>query len=305
MREIALSNSDTLKPVLEYATQGGKRIRSALVILSCEAVGGSDEQALYGAAAVELLHNYSLMIDDIIDRGKKRRGKKTVIEKFGLSATECTDIAFASSLFEAGNLCGNRVVEILARTMKILADGEIKDVLFEQTGRNEPFYNENKYKKITINDYHEMVSKKTAELIKASCEIGAILGDAGEDTIQCLKDYGHNIGIAFQITDDILDIFGEEKKFGKKIGKDILEHKIGNIVILLADNEEVYSILKQKKPNVKKAIKILRKDKARERAETEAKRYIKKAKNSLKKLPKSEAKNELIKLADFILKRSY
>jgi geranylgeranyl diphosphate synthase type I len=304
IREILLSDTQIMEEVLEHSmSSGGKRIRAGLVMLSCEAAGGRMEQALYGAAAIELLHNYSLVIDDIIDRGEIRRGKPTVIKEFGLSATECAGIDYASSVFKAGNMCGSGVVETLSRTMKILTEGEMKDVLFEQAGRDEPFYNRKKFSSVSIDDYYDMVSKKTGELTKASCEVGAVMAEAGEEVVDSLKEYGYNLGMAFQITDDILDIFGEEKVFGKKIGKDILEHKLGNILVLLANKKEVFSILRESDPDFEKAVRLIGKTDARKKAEEKAEEFIRKAKESLDSLPETGAKKELLELADYIIKR--
>jgi len=304
MKELLLENTDLLKDIAEYAiSTGGKRIRGNLVLLSCEAVGGKQRDALYAYGSIELFHYCTLIVDDIIDKGEIRRGNPTIIKKYGLSGTECVNFVFMSAAVEAANKCGKPIVEILTRIAKVLSDGEMKDVLFEQYGRDEPFYNENKFGKITLDDYYDMISKKTAELIKASCEMGAILGEGSKEQIEALKKYGYNLGMAFQLTDDILDIYGDEALFGKKIGKDILEHKLGNIVILLADSEDLYTILLQDNPDVEKAIEIINKTDAKKKAEAITKTYLEKAKDSIKDLPETDAKKILIEVVDLILER--
>ena len=216
---------------------GGKRLRPALSILSCQLLGGKIKDVLYPAAGIEILHNYTLIVDDIIDHSHLRRNQPTLWFKFGTSIAECLGMIYAASIFQAAQRSKfpSKINEIFASTLKKIIQGEILDILFERAGReNEPYISENRYFEISEKDYLKMVSQKTAALFEAACEVGGICANGKEKEIQALKNYGFNLGIAFQIRDDVLDIFGEEKKFGKKIGKDIEERKGGNFLILLA-----------------------------------------------------------------------
>lgn len=294
----------------------GKRIRSVLAVLSYNALGGKTRDILYPAAGLEILHNYSLIIDDIIDDSELRRGEPTAWAKFGKSIIQCIGIDYSAAIFQAANRSKNseKISEIFAKTMKIIVDGEIMDILFEQTGReNEPYIQNSRYEQITEKDYFEMVSKKTAVLFQASCEIGGICANANETQANALRNYGFNLGIAFQIKDDILDIFGEQKKFGKKIGQDIKERKRGNIVILLAlkelisdDRNKFLEIIKKpqiSEKNIKQAIDLINASNARKSAYELGQSFIDKAKKNLELLPQNKWNNFLSHTADFAITR--
>ena len=277
---------------------------------------GNMKDVLYPAAGLEILHNYSLIVDDIIDNSVLRRGKPTAWAKFGKSIAQCIAVDYGVSIFEAGMKSKNHleINKILAKALKTLIDGEILDILFEQSGKEEePYVKKNRYFNIREQDFLKMVSQKTAALLSASCEIGGICANASKQEIKHLKKFGLNIGMAFQISDDILDIFGEEKKFGKKIGKDIEERKGGNCVVYFASQEfsakekkEFWEILRKKKikaGDIKKAIGLIRKTKAREMAFEYGERFAKQAKKNLSFLPQNKYNNFLAEIADLIMKR--
>ena len=295
---------------------GGKRLRSALSIICCKMLGGKLKDILYPAAGLELLHNYTLIIDDIIDNSTLRRGKPTIWFKFGKSAAECVGIDYSAAIFQAAAKSKNPVFvsELLAKTLKTVVDGEFLDILFEQAEKsNEPYITENRYQKITKRDYFDMIRKKTAILFQTSCELGGIAVSAKKEEIAALKNYGFNFGMAFQIQDDILDIFGEKKSFGKTIGKDIEEQKGGNIVTLLSleelnlkDKKRFLKILKKKKmkrKDIKEAMKFIQKTNSHQKASLLGKQFAEKAKKSLESLPKNQWNEILRTLADFVLNR--
>lgn len=295
---------------------GGKRLRSALVIVSCRLLGGKLKDALYPAAGLEILHNYTLIVDDIIDNSNLRRGKLTTWLKFGTSIAQCVGIDYSASVVQATNRSKKptELSELFAKVIKAIVDGEILDILFEQRGReNEDYVVKNRYLKITDRDYMKMISRKTALLFQTCCETGGIVAGDKEREIQNLRSYGFNLGIAFQIQDDILDIFGEEESFGKKIGKDIVEGKRGNIIILLAlkeinlnDKKKLLGILRKKKINqkdIKAAVNLIKKTNSRQKAISLGKKYVEKAKKSLQQLPKNKWSEFLANLADFAIAR--
>ena len=306
-----------IKKIVAYQiSTGGKKLRSALAIISNRLLGSKNRNIFYPAAGLEILHNYSLIIDDIIDNSKLRRNKPTVWYKFGKSIAECIAIDYSAAIFQAANRSKKPALisGIFAKTMKAITDGEILDILFEQSGReNEPYIIKNGRKKITEGAYLKMVKQKTATLFQSCCEIGAICANAKKDKVEALKNYGLNLGIAFQIRDDILDIFGEKKKFGKEIGKDIEEGKGGNIVIIFAlkelsnsNRKKLIEIIEKKRNNKKEiaeAVGLINKTEACEKAQHMGEKFIERAKKYLEVLPQNKWTKTLIGIADFVIKR--
>lgn len=201
-----------------YIVEGeGKRLRPLLVIFSTLAVGGKSSQVYNAAVAVELLHNFTLVHDDIMDNADKRRGRLTLHKKYDLSTAILTgDILLAVAYEYLLKDCKSNSKEILASFTKGLVEvceGQSLDKEFET--RND----------ITLTEYIVMIEKKTAAMAQMCCEIGAYLGGGNLKEVKALSDYGKLIGIAFQIQDDLLDVTADEKKFGKKIGGDLVEGK--------------------------------------------------------------------------------
>lgn len=294
---------------------GGKRLRPTLAIICCQMLGGKIKDVLYPAAGLEILHNYTLIIDDIIDNSILRRGKPTTWARFGRSIAQCVGVYYSATILQ-GAIKSNEAVkisELFAKTLKAIFDGEILDILFERGGREEPYIIKNRYQNITEKDYFNMVSKKTAALFQASCQVGGICARATEKELEALKKFGFNLGISFQIRDDILDIFGKEKEFGKKIGKDIMERKGGNIVILyalkelnLADRQKLLAILRKKDINQKDieiALTLIQKTASHQKALELSKKFIRRAQKYLTVLPQNKWNNFLKVLAEFVAER--
>ncbi len=301
--------------VIYQMLAGGKRLRPALALFSARACGGKANDTLNAAAGLEILHNYTLIIDDIIDNSVIRRGKPTVWNKYGTNITQCLGIYYAAGIFRAAELSphGQKISRIFSETMKTVSEGEVLDILMEETPKDEPYIKANRPEKISVEDYFQMVSKKTAALLEASCHVGAVCAEAGDKETQALRDFGYSIGIAFQIQDDILDMFGDEKKFNKKIGKDIQEHKRGNIVILYATSElkgerknRLMDILHSITPSdqeITEALDIIKSTTALGKAKSLGEKFVEKAKASLNVLPDNTYRSMLNMLADFILSR--
>lgn len=302
---------------LHQIQTGGKRLRPSLAILSCQMLGGKLEDILYPAAGLEILHNYTLIIDDIIDHSSFRRNQPTTWAKYGKSIAKCVAVDYSAAIFQTANHASDpsRVSEIFAVVLKKIIDGEITDILFERAGRDdEPFVVQNRYKTVSQDDYFKMISAKTASLFEAACELGGVCANVSQDSIQALKEYGFNLGLAFQIQDDILDIFGDQKKFGKPIGADIRERKgNGNIVLLytakeLADSDQgiIDKVITEEtitQEDIEKVISLINKTSARQKAEELGQSFIKKAKEALKSLPQNKENKLLFTLADFIIAR--
>jgi geranylgeranyl diphosphate synthase type I len=204
------------------AARAGKMLRPALCLLSCEAVGGRRRQAAPAAAAIELLHNFTLIHDDIEDASESRHGRDTVWRVWGeAQAINAGDGMFALAhltlhrLFEAG-VAASQVLEaarLLDEASLALCEGQHLDLEFE------------KRLEVTSDDYLAMISGKTAALIGAATAVGALLGGASEDTVSAFKEFGRCLGLAFQIYDDVLGIWGDPVEMGKPAGDDITARK--------------------------------------------------------------------------------
>jgi geranylgeranyl diphosphate synthase type II len=205
------------EPVRYILDLGGKRIRPALVLAASEALGGTVDDARPLAAAVEVFHNFTLLHDDIMDEADSRRGRPAVHVKWNRDqAILSGDIMFALSyelLMEAQIADLKQAHRLFTTTAKEVCIGQQMDMDFEQ--RDE----------VTEEEYLEMIRLKTSVLIGTSCALGAMAAQAADKQIQSFYDFGLNIGLAFQIQDDILDAFGEKAAVGKRIGGDILQNK--------------------------------------------------------------------------------
>jgi geranylgeranyl diphosphate synthase, type I len=315
---LALNISPNLEQIMNYQiSAGGKRVRPIFLFASCLLLNGKLKDALNPAAGLEILHNYSLIVDDIIDNSEIRRNKPTVWKKYGKDIAQCIGIAYSASIFQAALLSKNpeKVSDVFARAIKEIVEGEILDILYERAGReNEPYVTQKRWKQITEKDYLKMIGKKTASLCATSCELGAISANGTEKQKSYLRNYGYNVGIAFQIIDDLLDVFGKEKNFGKKIGKDIEERKGGNIVILLAlkelssEKRKKLSLILEKKritqKDIREAIKMIKETEAQKKTLLMAEKYAKKAKGYLKFLPNNKWNQALVLFADFMVSRN-
>jgi len=319
LKTLKLEASDELYEILKYQiTVGGKRIRPAMTFLCCEAVGGDVEVAIPAAAAIEMIHNYTLIFDDVIDRSDLRRGHPTVRASYGDEMAFLAGMHYREAIFEAArkSVKPRRIERLLSWTIRRIIEGERLDVLFEQAGRNSSYINKMMFKNISESDYQRMIKSKTAVLLEAACKTGGIVGGGNSPQINALSKYGWNCGVAFQIMDDILDITGGKNEFGKEIGKDIKEHKLGNIVILYSleelseiDRNELLSMLKSSNlsdSKVSTAIRMILSTNSVQQAHEKSKKFVTRAKScldSVRLLP--EAKNVLLNLADFIAERKF
>lgn len=288
---------------------GGKKLRPSLVILSCEAVGGRSENALKTAAAMELIHTFSLIHDDIMDKDEMRRGKPSVHILWGEPMAILAGDTLFSKAFEnvletnAENVPPQRTLEasktVVDSCIKI-CEGQALDIGFE--GKLD----------VKESEYMEMIYKKTAALIAASTKAGAILGGGTGEQIEALSEYGRLIGLAFQIQDDYLDVVSDAEKIGKPVGSDIVEGKMTLMVVhALAnasedDKNKLISILEANDEDlVDDAIAIFNKYGSIEYTRDIALDNVKTAKEILDVLDESEAKESLKLIADFVLERTH
>ena len=187
------------------ALAGGKRVRPTVTILACEAVGGTPEMAVDFAVGVELVHNASLVIDDIIDRSAVRRGTPSAWEAFGYGpAIVASDglLGEAFSLFSRDE----QAMQIVAEAMVELGEGEATELVDRPTAEDE---------------YMELARRKTGALFRAAAELGAVAGGADAFVVEAFGEYAERVGVAFQIRDDVLDATAESAALGKPTGQDV------------------------------------------------------------------------------------
>ena len=209
--------SNLYDPIKYILSLEAKRMRSIALLLSHNSFNENYENALPAALAIELFHNFTLIHDDIMDKAKLRRGAKTVHEKWD------NNIAILSGdtmLVQSYSLLSDLELNIQAKVYKVFSDtatqvceGQQLDMDFEQI------------QDLEISEYIEMIQKKTSVLLAASFQIGALIANASIEDSSLMYQFGLNIGIAFQLQDDMLDLYGEQSKFGKKTGGDIISNK--------------------------------------------------------------------------------
>ena len=309
------SSSKFQSPVTYHFRTGGKRMRATLVLLACAACGGRIEDGMNPAALVEMIHNYSLVMDDLIDRGVVRRGKPTVRIKFGDSVALLVAMLYREALDDLIEKCvlPNKTRVVAVQAMKDIIEGERLDIMLEQAGREDPYLKTHRILNPSFALYIEMIGKKTAALFKAASQIGAYSARANHQIAQSLGEFGWKAGIAFQIMDDVLDICGQET--GKQIGKDIIEHKLGNAVILTAlrylpraKKSEIFTSLRSEKVSqamVMNARRLVMETPAEKDCREIAEKYLHEAKNHLSVLRESVYRDGLATLSEAIVSRTF
>jgi octaprenyl-diphosphate synthase len=217
-RELELYSASEFFEPLQYALEGGKRIRPLILTLSAESVGICDENAYVAACAVELLHTESVIHDDIIDNEILRRRKDPFHIKYGYNTSIITgDFVLGLILNISSRLDNPRIARELANTAMMMSDGEMIETRLETS------------EDVTFDDYLKVIEYKTATAFEAASKIGAILGGGNEEQIMTLAEYGKNMGIAYQIRDDLQDWNNEDKLFNILIKKssdprDVFDH---------------------------------------------------------------------------------
>jgi geranylgeranyl diphosphate synthase, type I len=191
----------------------GKAVRPALVLLSAEVVGGSAMAAVPAAVAVELVHNFSLLHDDVLDRDAARRGRPTAWAAFGAGPAIMAGDALLSLAYRVLAGCGAEAVRVLHEATTALIEGETSDLAFENATN------------VAVSDVEDMACGKTGALIGAACELGALLGGASAEQRHDLKSFGEKLGLAFQHVDDLLGIWGDPAVTRKPVHADLRARK--------------------------------------------------------------------------------
>jgi len=215
--------SELYEPVGYILSLGGKRIRPALLILACDLFEGDVASALKPAAAIEVFHNFTLLHDDIMDRSELRRGHPTVHIKYdenvAILSGDVMSILSSRLMNQAPGVVLNLVHDVFTKTAMQVCEGQQMDMNFE------------KLLTVSEEEYLLMIELKTAVLIAASLKIGAIVGGASQKDAEDLYEFGRNLGLAFQLQDDLLDTYGDQALTGKKNGTDIVDNKKTFLVI--------------------------------------------------------------------------
>jgi geranylgeranyl diphosphate synthase type II len=219
LASIAAGGTDrNLRDACRYVLQGGgKRVRAILALLACRATGGSYRIALDAAAAIEILHNFTLVHDDIMDNADSRRGRPTVHRKWDSNtALLAGDVLIGKAyqvLLRSTQDVDGRISRLFTQGLLDVCEGQALDIALERQRR------------VSTAAYFQMIRKKTAALIATAAELGGLLGGATPRERAALRDFGIQLGTAFQVYDDVLDVVADSRNFGKTIGGDILERK--------------------------------------------------------------------------------
>jgi geranylgeranyl diphosphate synthase type II len=216
-KNFKLSPAGLYEPISYSLTPGGKRMRPVMMLMACELFDGDIKKAINPALGIEIFHNFTLLHDDIMDKAPLRRGKETVYQKWDTNTAILsgdTMFAFAlDCLIETDTLLIPEILRTFSTTARQVCEGQQYDMEFETA------------EKVTIADYLTMIRLKTAVLPAASLKIGAIIAGAKPQDAENIYRFGENIGLAFQLKDDLLDVFGDEATFGKHCGGDITSNK--------------------------------------------------------------------------------
>lgn len=288
---------------LHLLKAGGKRLRPAFVLLGGK-YGTYDLDRLSNVAvALELIHMASLVHDDVIDDADTRRGQPTVKSKWDNRIAMYTgDYIYAKALMIVARLENPQIHQVLSKAMVQMSIGEMEQIRdFFNTGQS-------------IRRYLLRIRRKTALLIAISCQLGGIAANAPKEVTRELYRYGYNVGMAFQIRDDVLDLCGTEKQLGKPPGSDLRQ---GNITIpvlyalqdesrrepLLAEITRIHNA--NGETDVKTAVRMVRESQGIQEAELLADRYIQKAMHALSQLPAGRTQKHLQEIAKFVANRSH
>ncbi len=297
------SNVALLNLILKYLTRKkGKQMRPMLVFLTAEICGNMNERAYTGASMIELLHTATLIHDDVVDEADERRGIATINASWNNKiAVLIGDFLLAKGLIASIDKSEFEFLQASSNAIKLMSEGELLQI---QKSRETD---------LTEETYFQIIKGKTASLLASCCEIGAIAASAGENERQIMRQFGENLGIAFQIRDDIFDFVGTSSIVGKAVGNDLKEKKITLPLIYAlsaTDDKTAKSIVKKvkkgkmTKAEIKETIQFVVDKGGIDAAQAKAESYIQLAIDSLNIFADSAAKTSLINFAEFVVSRN-
>ena len=291
-------------PIHYIMNLGGKRLRPALVLIAADLFQGNIEEALPAALAIETFHNFTLIHDDIMDNAPLRRGQQTVHEKWG---TNNAILSGDVMMVESNKLLTQTRVDVLKdvldtfnTTAQGVCEGQQLDMEFEL--RDD----------VNIDEYIDMIRLKTAVLVGGAMKIGATIAGASKEEAQLIYEFGENLGVAFQLQDDILDVYGDPEKFGKQVGGDIIANKKTYLLLKLQElaGKEDLAVLEEQSLNEVATNKIdnitalYDSYQIKESASAQMRDYLDKAFNALDRIQvPQEQKKELVTLANALMHR--
>jgi octaprenyl-diphosphate synthase len=276
---------------------GGKRIRPIVTLLAHFGLGGNGSQDIIDiATAIELIHTATLLHDDILDDAETRRGKISAYRKFGLKPTLVAGDFLFIKAFEFAGKFDETVVQWTADACTLLTEGEILQGIF------------NRNPAVTLDDYIEIVRRKTASLFQTGCKVGAYLAGAKPAIIEKTESYGLNLGIAFQMVDDVLDVVGHAALLGKPTGMDLRDGNPSLPIILALDDGEVRAAFEyagSDESRIAAALETIKRGPAIKKAKELSRSYAEAALASLNNLPPSAYRNGLETLLQLIIDRNF
>jgi geranylgeranyl diphosphate synthase type II len=302
---LPVSPATLYDPIRYTIALGGKRIRPKLVCLACALNGGNAEDAVDAAVAVELLHNFTLIHDDIMDNADTRRGQPTVYKKWSssiaiLSGDALFTVSIATLNAYAAHPSFARMNSVFLDGILKVCEGQAYDMEFES--RTD----------VTLDEYLTMIELKTSVLLQKGMELGAMVSRASDDDIRITGDVGLKAGLAFQIQDDLMDAIADPKKFGKKVCGDIREGKKTFLTLALLERcasdevDYVMGILQQKSADdgdVKRMLELYAQYGIFELANGEIRRLYDEAMDLLAHFPETSARHEIIALLNQLMHR--
>ena len=287
---------------------GGKRLRPYLVLKSCQMLGGKQSDAISAASAVEMIHNFTLVHDDIMDNDEMRHGVTTTHKKFDIPlAILAGDVLYSkayNTISSKSKLSSNYTTQLVSKLSKTcieICEGQVDDIKFAENKRIP-----------TEKEYIKMIEKKTAVLFEVSCAMGAICAKRKQKDVKNLSAFGRNLGIAFQITDDLIGIIGDSKITKKPVGNDIREGKKSLPIILAIKKARgqnrtkimrVFGNSGASKQQINLAVNVIRSLGVEKEVRDIALKYAQRAEKSISSYTGS-AKNEIAGLLNFVTKRS-
>ncbi len=293
---------EELVGILQHGTQlGGKRLRPALLMLTGAAVGELTNEHIVLGTVVEMVHTATLIHDDVLDEAETRRHVPTINSRWNEHTSILVgDYLFAQSFRLAATLSSTAACQMVGEAARLVCEGELRQVLARDA------------LSISEQDYFAMIRGKTAELCRVSCELGAIYSGGDKATIDAMSRYGDSLGIAFQIADDFLDLWGVDVEVGKTLGTDIGQGKMTLPLIRLRQTlpasewTTVMEILAGPVSNrLESIMPFLQNSDARSYTRSVAESFKQRALNSLNCLPDSPAKHSLVELANFCVERRF
>ena len=290
-----------VRQVAEYIiSSGGKRLRPALVLLAARALGYSGQHHIELAAVVEFIHTATLLHDDVVDESDLRRGRETANALFGNAASVLVGDFLYSRAFQMMVGCGSlRVMAVLADATNVIAEGEVLQLM--NIGNLD----------LDEAAYFQVIQYKTAKLFEAGAQLGAVLSNSPPEVETAMASYGRELGVAFQIIDDVLDYSGQLDSIGKNLGDDLAEGKLTLplLYVLQHGNAAQQTVVReaitaQSREHFDQVLRAVQDSGALDYSRAQAEQAIARALQALQLIPDSSTKPILLALADFAVNRS-